>query len=181
MKKFYYIFTILTIISSAMMICACNGDNVEDVIENGNGSDYLELTIDGKTYHKKLLGIYTEIEVGENDMVITGTTEDVFDDEGFNFFLTIAHSEKKEKLLKMSPGSYKVSEYLDYEEDPEPFTLYPDFEKNRNIYSLVNGNHDVKSIKQTKNGVQIVGTFNLNMAYEGKSVQLKGKYGITVL
>ena len=173
---------LLAMMVAALGLTAC-GDDDDDEIINGISSsgDFIELTIDGKTYHKELLGIYSELEVGENDMVITGTTENVFDDEGFNFFMALAHTEDKQKLLSSPIGTYSVSNKVGYYDDAEYFCIFPDYERNRNYYNLRNGSHQVTSIKQTKNGIQVCGAFKITMYYDNESVSISGKYGITVL
>ena len=183
MKKLYSAIMLLAMMVAALSLTACGGDDEEDEIggEISSSGDFIELTIDGKTYHKELVGIYSELEVGENDMLLTGTIEDVFDDEGFHFFMALAHTENKQKLLSSPTGTYSVGDKLGFDDEPENLCFFPDYERNRNNYKLRNGSHQVTSIKQAKHGIQVRGTFKVTMYYDNESVRISGKYGVTVL
>ena len=180
MKKIYSTMVMLAMMVAALGLSACGGDD-----EGTNGlygsNDFIELTINGQTFYKNLFGIYSEMGIGDNDMVLTASTENVFEDEGFEFFLGLTHSDKKDILLSSSTGNYGVSDNIWHDDNPGYFCLYPIYEKNRNIYGLVNGSHQVTSIKQTKNGVQVCGRFTITMANGSNTVTINGKYGMTVL
>ena len=158
---------------------ACGGD--DDNGGSNSSGDFIEVTIDGKTYHKEMYGIYGQATLGKNGMVLTGTMEDLFDDEGFRFFMGLTHSEKKENLLSSPLGNYRVVDDLRVYNEPDNLSLYPQYDENKHNYKLGNGSHQVTSIKQTKNGVQVCGTFNITMYYHDDSVLIKGKYAMTVL
>lgn len=181
MKKLYSTIMLLAMMVAALSLTACGDD--EEEIENGlyGSDDFIEVTIDGKTYHKKMFGIYSQVEIGKNDMVLTGTTEDVFDEDGFGFFMALTHSEKKNKLLSSPLGDYSVGDYLWFDDEPENLCFYPQYEKNRHDYELSGGSHQVTSIKQNKNGVQVCGKFKITMYDDDESVVISGKYGMTVL
>ena len=146
-----------------------------------NGTDFIELTIDSKTYHKNLFGIYSQVPVGQDDLVLTGTTEDVFYDEGFSFFLGLIHSENKDKLLSSSLGNYSVKDNTIYNDTSENLCLFTIFEKNRHEYDLKSGSHRVTSIKQTEKGIRVSGTFTVTKTYDDDTVIIIGKYALTVI
>ena len=183
MKKLYSSIMLLAMMVAALSLTACGGDDDEDEINNGTSSsgDFIEVTIDGKTYHKKMIGIYSIIKLGKSDMVLTGTTENVFADDGFEFFLGFTHSEKKEKLLSSPLGTYSVGDKLGFDDEPENLCFFPNYSRNRNHYKLSSGSHQVTLIKETNNGVQVCGTFKVKMYYGNESVLISGKYGVTVI
>ena len=119
--------------------------------------------------------------IGKDDLVLTGTTEDVFYDEGFSFFLGLIHSENKSKLLSSTPGNYSVKDNTIYNDTPENLCLFTIFEKNRNEYDLKSGSHRVTSVRQTDKGIQVSGTFTVTKTYDDDTVTITGKYALTVL
>jgi uncharacterized lipoprotein YehR (DUF1307 family) len=184
MKRLYSTIMLLAMMVAVVSFTACGGDD-DDEKGGGNGgsngSDFIELTIDGKTYHKNLFGIYSQLPIGKDDLVLTGTTEDVFYDEGFSFFLGLIHSENKSKLLSSTPGNYSVKDNTIYNDTPENLCLFTIFEKNRNEYDLKSGSHRVTSVRQTDKGIQVSGTFTVTKTYDDDTVTITGKYALTVL
>ena len=90
-QKFFT--SIVVVLLSALTFTSCSSDD-----EGGSG-DFIEVTIDGKTYRHNVYGIYAEVTLGD-DMLMTYSTEDVFYDDGFQFFYGIFHHENQSKLLK---------------------------------------------------------------------------------
>ena len=180
MKKLYSTIMLLAMMVTALSFTACGDDEEE---ENGSSSstDFIEVTVNGKTYRENIFGVYTQFQLGDEDMVFTGLVEDLFYEEGFSLFLGLTHSEKKDKLLSCSPGSYGVSKKIGFDDEPDNLCLYPQFEMHRDIYHLVRGSHQVTSIRKTKKGVQVCGNFSITMSCDDEKVTLKGKYGMTVL
>ncbi len=156
------------------------GNNGGD--DNGEiGSDFIELTFDGTTKHKDLLDIYTELELDEDDLIMTSTTEDLFSDDGFLIFLSLAHPDSENRLLSSSLGNYTLANIDKMFESPENLMLGITYKKNGNYYDVMNGTHKVTSIKKTANGVQVSGTFDATLNGNNKTIHINGKYAMTVL
>lgn len=181
MKKLYSKILMLAMMVTALSLTACGGSEDDEINDKlYDASDFIEVTINGKTYFQKMIGIYVEAGIGEKDMVVTAMTEDVFDDDGFSFFLALTHSKNIDKLLSSSLGNYGVGDVISIDDEPENLCLYPSYKKDDNDYKLKSGSHQVTSINKTKYGVQVCGIFKVTMFYEKKSVVISGKYGITI-
>ena len=185
MKKLYSTIMLLAMMVAALSFTACGSDDGG----NGNGGsgsgfytgDFIELTIDGKTYKKNLIGIYTEIELssfGYEGLTLTSTTEDVFCDEGFRFFMGLSHYSSSSKLLSSSTGSYNV--HTKSNNDSSNLCLFVQFQKNSIDYDAESGTHKVTSIKQVSNGVQVSGTFNITLKRNSNTKMIEGKYTMTL-
>lgn len=173
-QKFFT--SIVVVLLSALTFTSCSSDD-----EGGSG-DFIEVTIDGKTYRHNVYGIYAEVTLGD-DMLMTYSTEDVFYDDGFQFFYGIFHHENQSKLLKCSTGDYGISEYSIYEDNARNLDFSASLELNEGDawWEAESGKHTVTSIKAVENGVQIEGVFNISMYGDENGYRdVKGKYRMTV-
>ena len=169
-KLFFILLGVLTFSS-------CSNDEDE-----GGSGDFIEVTLDGKTYRHNVYGIYAEVSL-DDDMLMTYSTEDVFYDDGFQFFYGIFHYENQNKLLSCSKGDYVISEYSIYENNARnlDFTASLEFNSGDAWWESESGKHTVTSIKAVENGVQIEGTFNITMYGNANDErEVKGRYRMTV-
>lgn len=147
----------------------------------GGGSDFIEVTIDGKTYRENMYGIYAMTLVGD-DLALCYSTEDVFSKKGFGLFYGMTMPESEEGILNSSTGTYRAV-YNFYGDDVRSFdfTLDLEYYDRDEYYYVESGTHKVTSIRKVDRGVEIEGTFDLrleeNTTYEEKHV--KGKYRMT--
>ena len=172
--KNYWMIAVMAVLGT-MGFTSCSDD------DGGNGGqDFIEVTIDGKTYRKDVYSIYSLIPV-EDDLVVCYSTEDVFDDKGFGLFYGIVMPESEEDVLDSSTGSYRAVEDFRGDVRNFDFTLDLEFYDTDEYFYVLDGTHKVTSIRKVDEGVQIEGTFDVvleeSYSYEEKSV--KGKYRIT--
>lgn len=174
-QKFFT--SIVVVLLSALTFSSCSSDEDE-----GGSGDFIEVTLDGKTYRHNVYGIYAEISL-DDDMLMTYSTEDIFYDDGFQFFYGIFHHENQNKLLSCSIGDYGISEYSIYENNARNLDFTASLELNSGDawWESESGKHTVTSIKAVEDGVQIEGTFNITMyGDEYGEREVKGKYRMTV-
>ena len=172
--KNYWMIAVMAILGT-MGFTSCSSD------EGGNGGqDFIEVTIDGKTYREDVYGIYSLIRT-KNDLVVCYSTEDVFSDRGLGVFYGLTMPESEEEILDSSTGSYRAVEDFRGDVRNFDFTLDLEYYDTDDYFYVLDGKHKVTSIRKVDGGVQIEGTFDLVMendySYEEKSV--KGKYRIT--
>lgn len=192
MRKFidFLSITLLAIMPFALASCSDDDDN------SGEGkTDYLEITLNGKTYRENIpMFGYVFFEGSETDskgklITLTFVTLDGFSDKyGFKILPGISHYTKKSDLLSSSPGTYPHhSDFGNITQGPldcENFTLVSDLEiiSSGEFYELVKGTNNVKSIKDVGDGVQVEGTFTGTYECESNNRQceIKGKYRMTL-
>lgn len=175
-KNFFSV--LVCVLLSTLTFTSCSDDDEE---VSGNG-DFIEVTFDGKTYRHDVYGIYVQVDL-EDDMLMTNSTEDVFYDDGFQFFYSIFHYEDLNKLLKSSTGNYGISEYSVYERNARNLDFTASLESNAGDAWWVaeSGTHKVTSIKAVEEGVQIEGSFDIMMyGDENGERKVSGKYRMTV-
>lgn len=149
--------------------------------EGGGGRDFIEVTIDGKTYKEDVYGIYAMTPVTD-DLVLCYSTEDVFEDKGFSFYYGMLMPESEEGILNSSTGTYRtVYDFTDDDVRNFDFTIDLEYYDIDEYYYVASGTHKVTSIHKVDGGVQIEGTFEAkleeNFSYKEKTV--KGKYRLT--
>lgn len=175
-KKLLVYFVVALFSSFALSSCSNEDDGF-----TGNG-DFIEVKIDGKTYRHEVYGVYAEISM-DNDMLLTYSTENVFYDDGFQFFYGIFHHENRDKMLESSVGSYGVSDYNAYNNKANNLDFMASLELNSGDawWDSESGSHQVTSIKAVEDGVEVEGTFNLTMyGDEYGERKVSGKYRMTV-
>ena len=179
MKKLYSTIMMLAMMVAALSLTACGGDGDDDDKGgggNGNGNssgDFIELTIDGKTYSKNLIGIYAGGGLTD-ELSMTGMTENVFKEEGFKFFLTLVHYDDMAELLSSPLITYSVGSM------DENLSLNATYQKDGINYESIDGTNKVTSIKRANNGVQVCGTFNMYMKRNSNTKSIEGRYAMTV-
>ena len=185
MKKLHSMMMMLAIMVTALGFAACSDDD-DDNNGKGKSGDYIEITLNGKTYKEYLLGIYGNGSIAEDSegrpISLTNTTEDVFEKYGFSFFMGITHYSRKNELLASKPGTYYCLEDLDvYDYDNyKIFVFWPSLMIDYNDYDWVSGTHKVTSIKEVNGEVQVEGNFTGEFEFEGESCNVKGSYRITI-
>ena len=113
MKKVYSTIMMLAMMVAALSLASCGGDDDENDNGNGNGGgiddsrDFIEVTVNGHKYSHTMFGIYAELPL-DDGLILTSTTEDVFYEDGFSFFFSLAHYENSSKLLSSSLGSHSI-------------------------------------------------------------------------
>ena len=166
------------------------GDNTNDDEGDGDNDtisgDYLQVTLDGKSYSDKILDWYiAQIDpVGYDNngkpLTLTYDMRDHFEDKGFSFFFGIVHFSRKSDLLASPVGSYGCAESILNDNYYNNLTFWSDLEIDYNEYKWISGTHNVKSIKEVNGDVQIEGSFTSIFNYEGDSKTVKGSYRITI-
>lgn len=172
--KNYWMIAVMAVLS-ACGFTSCSDD------EGGNGGqDFIEVTIDGKTYKKDVFGVYSMVPA-DDDLVVCYSTEDVFEDKGFGLFYGIVMPESEEDILDSSTGSYRA--VYNFRDDVKnfDFTLDLEYYDSDEYYYVQSGKHKVTSIRKVDEGVQIEGTFDvvLEENYSSEEKTVKGKYRIT--
>lgn len=191
MKKFIdYLFIVLLVVLP-FSITSCSDDD-----SDGGSSDYIEVTFNGKTYRESIPGFGYTIQNGtETDsegrrITITRGAADSFSDKyGFTFMPEIAHFSNKADLMAAKPGTYLHKDDFwgniwEGDTPVENFTLVTELEifESDTYYELKNGQHQVTSIKEVGNNVQIEGTFNGTYYCDenNKQCEIQGKYRMTL-
>ncbi len=192
MKKFidFLYIALLAVMPFALASCSDDDENSDE-----GQSDYLEITLNGKTY-KEYIPVfgYVFFEGSQTDsrgrlITLTFVSLDGFSDKyGFKILPGISHYTNKSQLLSASPGNYPhhgdFGNIMQGPLDCENFTLITDLEitNSGEYYELVNGTHNVKSIKDVGDGVQVEGSFTGTYKCESSNRQceMKGKYRMTL-
>jgi hypothetical protein len=164
-----------------------NGSGKDDTPSASSNDDYIEVTLNGKTYKEKLYnGLFAQIEpVGRDKsnrpLTFTYDMVDHFDGKGFSFMLGIIHYTKKDELLSLSsPGTYSVCGNVLDDDQLSNLVLAPTFDYDYYSYNLQSGTNQVKSIKEVKHGVRITGSFTTTFAKNGDVKTVKGSYAMTI-
>lgn len=146
-------------------------------------SDFLEVTINGQTYRKNLLGIYTGITMGNYDGVELYTTsliEDAFSEEyNFKLFLGLCHYSDIYKTLDCPTGNYNV---LTSEYEIANFCLDVLYQASgKNYMKIQSGTHKVTLIRRVGKNVQVCGEYSVVVkTNNNETAQLSGKYAMTL-
>ena len=166
--------------------------------EDGNESngslsgDFIEVTINGKTYRHNVLGIYSAIPSEKEGVWCYFSTEDVFDNDGFNVFYSLNCYEDLNRLLQCPTGNYGVVTTEEWVDEADNLSFSLDYEDEDDYYEIKSGSHRVTSIKPAKvktpygtsEAVQIEGTFDLTMTAEyytsDSQCKIKGKYRMSI-
>lgn len=173
--KNYLMITVMAVLGT-WCLTSCSDDD-----EPGGGGDFIEVTIDGKTYKEDVFGIYA-MTIVDNDLALCYSTEDVFDGKGFSFFYGMLMPENERDVLNCSTGTYRaVEDFYDRELKVFDFTCDLEYYDKDEYYYVQSGKHKVTSIRKVDGEIQIEGTFDVIMeddyTYEEKHVT--GKYRIT--
>ena len=172
-----YLSVLLGVLFSTLFFASCSSDDDD----SGNG-DFIEVTIDGKTYRHNVYGFYAQVPI-EDDLVMTASTEDIFYDDGFQFFYDITHYEDMNKLLSCSTGNYGISNYSIYNQNANnlDFGAQLEYNSGNDWWQAESGTHTVTSIKRTSDGAQIEGSFKVSMYSDDSGYkEVSGKYRMTV-
>lgn len=192
MKKLYFIFLAVMFGVVAIGFAGCSSDSEDGGSTSNESSDYIEVSINGKTYRKYVKGIYASTPTDRYGLYRTSSTEDIFSKEGFSVFYSLTHYEDMGELLESSLGSYDVITTTDYVDDADNLSLWLDYEDDSDYYEIKSGKHKVTSIRAkevetqfgTYDGVVIEGTFDLVMTAEyytsDSQCKISGKYRMTV-
>ena len=172
-----------------MVLPSCNEeDNPID-----ETSDYLEVTLNGKTYREKIPNWgYSYFDATDKDssgkpISVNNVIVDLYEKYGFSFFPMIAYYSKKTDLMAAKPGKYLHTNNIwktGGVSTCENFTLATDLEifEYGTYYELTSGTHQVNSIKEIGDNVQIEGVFDgvykCDENNDKRSIQ--GKYRITL-
>lgn len=192
MKKFIYFLVAVMCSALSCTLVACNDDD-DTGGTSSSSSDFLEVTLNGRTYTETIpFWGYVILEGTESDsegnrISLTNVAIDTFADKyGFSFLPSIAHFSSKEKLMSAKTGSYphqdSFGNLLHGEFYCENFTFVSDVEIGDDYYGLVSGTHQVVSIKDVEDKVQIEGTFTGTYRCERKNTdcEVQGKYRLTL-
>lgn len=189
MKKLYFKLLSIIFIAAAISFVSCSKD--DDSVSNIEG-DYIEVTINGKTYRHSVLGIYATWPTDIDGVLCYYSTEETFDSDGFDVFYGLYCYEDIDRLLRCSTGSYDIVTTNENFREAENLSFILDYANDENYYEIKSGSHRVTSIKPTKvktlNGssdaVQVEGTFDLIMTAENytsdKQCKISGKYRMSI-
>lgn len=189
MRKFIYsLYIILLIVPFMLISCDLDDDDL-----NESKSDYIEVTINGKTYREDIpIWGYVILDGTERDskgnvISLTNVVSDSFEEKyGFSFSLSMAHFASKEDLMASKNGEYLHNERFgnvwEGEFFCENFTLVSDLEINFDYYRFIKGTHYVRSVKGVGNDVQVEGTFDglYECEENNKQCEVQGKYRMTL-
>lgn len=190
MKRLHIFFMTILLNVSCLILAGCsnNGDDTQ----GESSSDYIEVTINGKTYRHSVLGIYSSIPADIDGVRCYFSTEDVFDDNGFSVFYSLNCYEDLDRLLQCPTGNYDVVTTEEYVDDAGNLSFSLDYEDDEDFYEIKSGRHMVTSIKPikektpygTSDAVQVEGTFDLTMTAESytsdSQCNIKGKYRMSI-
>lgn len=189
-QKLYFLFLVLLFITPYSLISCSEEDDAPDT-----DSDYIEITFNNKTYRETIPSWgYNILDGTETDSVgnrisLTNVMFDEFEDKyGFSFCPGIAHYSKKEDLMAAKPGTYPHQDIFGNITEGEffckNFTLVTglDIFDTNTYYRLKNGTHQVTSIKEVEDYVQIEGKFDGIYEDEdtNKKCEIQGKYRMTL-
>ena len=177
MKKMKYFW----IIALVAILGFCNFTSCSDNEENIGGRDFIEVTIDGKTYKKNMFGIYAMTLI-DNNLALCYSTEDVFSNHGFSLFYGITMHEGEHDILDSSTGTYRaVNSFYGSDVENFDFTLDLEYYDKDEYYYVESGTHKVTSIRKVDVGVEIEGTFDVRLEenFSNKEKHVKGKYRMT--
>ena len=173
--------------------CSDSDDGNEPNGSNGSSSgDYIEVTINGKTYRHDVRGLYASVPTDRDGIYLYASTEDVFDRDGFNVFYSLNCYEDFDRLLQSPTGNHDVVTVTESVDEADNLSLWLDYEDADDYYEIESGSHRVTSIKATKvknsygefDAVQIEGTFDLTMTAEyytsDSQCKIKGKYRMSI-
>lgn len=186
MKKFLLFSLLPALLLGCLSFVACGGDDDDSGGSGSSSKDYIELTVNGKTY-KKTVNLYGLVKSFGYDadgiqLQYTYIIEDIFSKEDFDFGYGLLHFSNKEKLLACKSGTYACDDYNKTWNKNKPssnLTFYPQFEPEDDVCRMASGTHQVTSITQVGSKVRVNGKFTA--VFEGdETYQLKGQYQITI-
>lgn len=193
MKKFIYFLFVMMCVAAPFALVSCSDDDDEGGGTSAGSSDYLEVTLDGKTYMEDIPAwgyVYldgTETDSEGNRVSIVNVVIDSFGDQyGFSFLPSIAYYSMKDKLMTAEPGAYlhknRFGNIWDGEYYCENFTMVSDVEIGTSYYELVSGTHQIRSVRSVGNEVQIEGTFDgvYKCDKSQSQCEVQGKYRMTL-
>ena len=178
-------------LSVGFVACSSDDDEKDAIYDEITKGDYLEVTIDGKTYRGAVPSFYPELEVDYGLVCSQNTAVDNF--EKFEANHVLFHYDDPSRLLECKPGNYDVVRYdlygydaPDYKNFDLALTYSTSYTDN---FESMSGTNKVTSIKKSKDGVVVEGTFDAEMsnAYYAdredgvRTIRMKGKYRMTVL
>jgi hypothetical protein len=200
-------FGLIAALALSVSFSSCSKDDDDD---EGGGYGYIELTIDGKTYKKNLLG-YVATSVGEEKgtdkylYIAIGICEDgelVTPDFGLDDIVpSLIYYHRETYLKKAQAGNYRLVELENYVDRSEKYNFdllttrpYPVdangyYDSNGGYFKLQSdGKHTITNIKysgKTDNGdpeYYIEGTFSYSYVNSktNKTLNFSGKYGIEI-
>ena len=184
MKKVYSTIMMLTMMVAALSFTAC-GDDEDDDNPNGGG-DYIQVTLDGKTYSDKILNWhYAQVDpVGEDEngkpLTFTYDMYEHFEDDGFSFMFGVVHYSRNADLLASPTGNYGCAKDILSDDFYKNLTFSPSLDIDYHEYEWKSGTHQVKSIKEVNGKVQLEAEFTSKFEYKGNNKTVKGKYRITI-
>ena len=168
-----YLSVLLGVLFSTLFFASCSDDD-----DDSGSGDFIEVTIDGKTYRHNVYGFYTQWTI-DSELVATICSEDVFYDDGFEFLYGIYHYEDLNKLLKCSTGQYGIG--IGDDGDNLDFTADLEYNSGNDWWQAESGTHTVTSIKKVSGGAQIEGSFKVSMYSDDSGYkEVSGKYRMTV-
>ena len=187
-----YIFLLAILLSVASLGFAGCSDSADGNESNSSlNEDYIEVTINGKTYRHNV-GIYSAIPSEKEGVWCYFSTEDVFDDDGFNVFYSLNCHEDLDRLLQCPTGNYDIVTTEERVDEAGNLSFSLNYEDEEDYYEIKSGSHRVTSIKSVKiktlydtsEAVQIEGTFDLTMTAEyytsDSQCKIKGKYRMSI-
>lgn len=187
MKKLHSILMLLpTIMLIALAFISCGGDDDNEETGGSSSNDYIEITLNGKTYRDNIkLWSYVQIDpVGKdaegNPLTATYDMEDHFEKYGFSFLFGIVHYSKINDLLASKPGTYHCTKDLFEDDYYSNLTFWSKLTIDYNEYEWVEGTHKVNSIKEVNGHVQIEGTFTSTFWSGIESSNVEGRYRVTI-
>lgn len=193
MNRFFNFFFMVVLALLPFSLASCS-DNDDDAAGEGNGSDFVEITFNGKTYRGNIPAWgYAILDNDRTDQAgksisITNVIIDNFSTKhGFFFMPGIAHYAQKSDLLNAKPGMYphrcEFNSLGQWDTSCENFTLVTNLESadHNDFFELQNGTHQVKSIKEVGGKVQVEGVFDGIYKNDNASqYNIRGKYRMTL-
>lgn len=192
MKRVYSLLMAILLSVASLGFAGCSDSDDSNEPNGSSNGDYIEVTINGKTYRHDVRGLYASVPTDRGGISRNASTEDAFDGDGFNVFYSLNYYDDLDRLLQSPTGSYDVVTTTESVDEADNLSLWLDYEDADDYYEIKSGSHRVTSIKATQvknsygtfDAVQIEGTFDLTMTAEyytsDSQCKIKGKYRMSI-
>lgn len=192
MKRVYNLLIAILFSAVCFAFAGCSDSGEDDVPNISTNEDYIEVTINGKTYHHSVRGLYGVTLSGIDGVLCYSSMEDVFEEDGFNIFYTLNCYEDLKRLLESPTGNYDIVTTTEDFSSADNLSFYLNYEDGSDFYEIKSGSHKVTSIKAAKvvdiwgtsPAVQVEGSFDLIMTAEyytgDRQCKVKGRYRMSI-
>ena len=187
MKRVHNLLIAILFCVVSFAFAGCSDSGEDDVPNISLNEDYIEVTINGKTYHHSVRGLYEVIRSDKDGVLCYSSTEDVF-----NIFYTLNCYEDLNRLLQCPIGNYDIVTTTEDFSSADNLSFSLNYEDASDYYEIKSGSHKVTSIKAAKvvdiygtsPAVQVEGSFDLIMTAEyytsDRQCKIKGKYRMSI-